>query len=57
MATSLRFEIFEDMTGGSAQLEGGFSGNRFDIGGATDTVGSEDLLGGAHLKSWDFGGM
>ena len=50
MAARLAFEVLEDVAGGAAQLEGGFGGDRFDVGRAAHAVGAEDLFGGTHIS-------
>ena len=45
MAAGLGFEILENMAGRAAQLERGFGGDGFDVGPASDAVGSEYFLG------------
>ena len=43
------FEVFENVGGGAAQLEGGFGGDGLDVGGAADAVGAKDFCG---MGSW-----
>ena len=41
----LAFEVFEDMRGGAAELQGGFGGDGFDVRRAAHAVRAEDFLG------------
>src|ERR1700722_7337314 len=42
--TRLLVQIFEHMRSGAAELKGGFGCDRFDVGRATDTIGSKDFF-------------
>ena len=41
-------DVFEDVAGGATELEGGFGGDRFDVGGTPNTVGAEYFPGLTH---------
>ncbi len=41
MAASLGLNVLEDVAGGAAKLEGGFGGDRFNVGRAANAIGSE----------------
>ena len=45
VSARLAFEIFENVRGGAAEFQRGFSGDRFNIGRAANAVGAEDFLG------------
>jgi hypothetical protein len=51
MAAGLALQMFKDMAGSPAQLEGGFCGDGLYVGGASDAVRTENAFVVAHEKT------
>lgn len=56
VATRTGFHVLENMGGGATQFERGFRGDRFNVGNAADTIGTENLLLFAHNRLKLLGG-